>query len=127
MAQQHLRVRQLGYLTLLGLSEAHLNHLRDVLLFQIVLVQLLDTGHLIVREPIRCLGHLQLIHHLSIQLLIIDLTRIVDIQPVGNLQTDVSTATRGIRQRMGIVRRSDKRGITGSILLSTALPSWPCG
>ena len=74
------------------------------------MVQLLDTLHLVVREPVRRLGNRQLMNHLSIQLLVVNLTRIVDIQPLGNLQADVSAAARWVRQRMRIVCGCHKRG-----------------
>ena len=70
-------VHRLGHLTLVRLTEAGSKHLSDVLLFHKVLIQLLDTGHLIVAVPIRCLQHLQFIHHLCIQLAIVDFARIV--------------------------------------------------
>ena len=90
------------------LAEADLHHLSDVLLFQIVLVQLLNTRHLTVVEPIRRLGYRQFIDHLSIKLTIIDLASVVDILPIRNRQADITTTTCGIRQRMGIVRGSHK-------------------
>ena len=79
MTQQHLCVHQFRCLALLGLAEAYFHHLCNVLLLHIVLVELLDTGYLIVREPIRRLCHSQFINRLSIKLLIVYLSRIIDI------------------------------------------------
>ena len=90
---QHLRaVHRLYDLIFLWLAETGYDDLRDVLLLHILLIQLLDAGHLLVVEPIRRLQLLQLIHHLSIQLTIIDLARVVNQLTVRNLDADVTSA-----------------------------------
>ena len=65
-------VHRLGHLALVRLTEAGCKHLSDVLLLHKLLIQLLDTGHLIIAVPIRCLKLLQFIHHLCIQLAVVD-------------------------------------------------------
>ena len=89
-------VHRLGHLALVRLTEAGSKHLSDVLLFHKVLIQLLDTGHLIIAVPIRCLQHLQLIDHLCIQLSVVDFSRIVNHLTIVNLDADISTASSSI-------------------------------
>ena len=118
--QQHLGIHGLRRLTLFRLTEADLNNLRNVLLLHKLQIQLLETDHLVVVEPIGGLQLLQFVHHLSIQLLIIDLARVVDHQPVRDLDADVATTASGILQRMTVVGRGHERGITGTILLGSS-------
>ena len=104
-----------GGILLLDKGQQHLG-----ILLHKLLIQLLEADHLIVVEPIGSLQLLQFVHHLSIQLLIIDLARIVDHQPVRNLDADVATTASGILQRMTVVGSGHERGITGTILLGSS-------
>ena len=89
---QHLRaVHRLYDLIFLWLAETGHDDLRDVFLLHELLIQLLDAGHLLVVEPIGCLQHLQFIHHLGIQLAIVDLARVVNQLTVRNPDADVTT------------------------------------
>ena len=118
--QQHLGIHGLRRLTLFRLAEADLNNLSNVLLLHKLLIQLLEADHLVVVEPIGSLQLLQFVHHLSIQLLIIDLPRVVDHQPVRNLDADVTATASGVLQRMTVVGSGHERGITGTILLGSS-------
>ena len=89
---QHLRaVHRLYDLIFLWLAETGHDDLRDVFLLHELLIQLLDAGHLLVVEPIGRLQHLQFIHHLGIQLAIVDLARVVNQLTVRNPDADVTT------------------------------------
>ena len=65
-------VHRLYRFTLNWLTEAGHEHLAKILFLHEVLIQLLNTGHLIIVEPVGGLLLLQFIHHLRIQLPIID-------------------------------------------------------
>ena len=92
------------------LTEASFEHLRKVLLLHKLLVQLLDTCHLVVAEPIGCFLLLQLVNHLSIQLTIVNLALIINKVSFWNLDTDVSTASCWVCQTL----------LTDSVCLSLA-------
>jgi len=119
-AQQHLGIHGLCRLTLQRLTEADLNNLSNVLLLHKLLIQLLETDHLVVVESIGGLQLLQFVHHLSIQLPVIDLPRVVNHQPVRNLDADVTATASGVLQRMTVVGSGHERGITGTILLGSS-------
>ena len=64
---QHLRAVHCFYLlAFVRFAETCLNNLCNVLFVGIVLVQLLNTCHLLVGKPVRCLQLVHLIHQLSI-------------------------------------------------------------
>ena len=88
--QEPLTIHRLCQFARFRLTEAVADDVCNILLFQIVLVQLLDTGHLIVVKPIGRLLHPQLIEHLRIQLVVVNLTRIVDVFTLRNRHADVS-------------------------------------
>ena len=100
MLQQHRGTHHLSRLTILRLTETSLYYLSNVSLIHIVQVQLLNASHLIITEPIRCLGHFQLIQHLRIKLVVVNLACIVDEFTLRNRDTDVSTTTRWVSQRI---------------------------
>ena len=72
------------------------------------MVKCLDTSHFVVVEPVGRLGLIQFVNSLSIKLLIVYLAIIVDELTTGNRDTDVSTATRFVLQRLLIVGSSNK-------------------
>ena len=84
----------------LGLAEAGGNHLGNVLLLRELDVQLLDAGHLLIVEPVGCLLFVQLVHHLSIELAVVDVPYIIYILPVWNPDADIAATARCIRQGM---------------------------
>ena len=87
---KHLRaVQVLCRFTFLRLAEAEPDHLGHILLLHITLVQLLDTCHLVVVEPVGSLQFAQFVQHLGIQLVVVDVARIVDELPLGNVQVGV--------------------------------------
>ena len=115
---EHLRaVQVLCRFAFLRLAEAELDHLGHILLLHVPLVQLLDAGHLVVVEPVGSLQLAQFVQHLGIQLVVVDVARIVDEPSLRDGQTDVATRTRGVRQRMGVVGRRHKRGEAWAVLL----------
>ena len=115
---QHLRgVQRFHVFTILGLAEAGFHHLCDVLLLHVVQVHLLNTGNLLVVEPIGGIQRADFVQHLGIQLLVVNVTRIVNQLPIGNSQADVATASCSIRQRVRIVGSRDKGSIAGTVVL----------
>ena len=116
-AHDLVAVHRLHHLTLVRLTEAGREHLPDVLLLHEVQVQLLDAGHLIVAVPIRSLQLQQLVHHLCIQLPVVNVARVVDHLPVWNLDADIATAARCVLQRMTVVGSGHKRGKAQPVLL----------
>ena len=124
--RQHLSaVHRLHLFTFHGLAETGRDDIRHILLLHKLQVQLLNTGHLIVVEPIRGILLTQLIKHLSIQLIVIDVIRVVDLLSIWNRQTDLTSTTSGIRQRMRIVGGGYERGITGPVLLRGSIDGAP--
>ena len=63
----------------------------------------LDARHLIICEPIRGLLITKLIHHLCIELVIIDDRTIVYKLPIGNSKTEVTATSRRVAERIPIV------------------------
>ena len=117
MAQQSCDIHGFHNFALFRLAETNLYYFHDVLLFHKTLVHLLQAGHLVVVEPIGCLLLTQLIEHLGIELLVVNLACVVDELPLRNLQTDIATIARSICQGMRIVGGSHKRGIARSVFL----------
>ena len=72
-------------------------------------IELLQTGHFFVVEPIGSLLLLQFVEHLCVELPIVNIAHIINIHPLGNLDTDVAAAG-DIGKRMGIVGGSHERG-----------------
>ena len=115
---QHLRgVQRFHLLTILGLAEAGFHHLCDVFLLHVVQVHLLNTDYLLIVKPIGGVQLANLVQHLGIQLLVVNVTRIVNQLPIGNSQADVATASCSIRQRVRIVGSRDKGSIAGTVVL----------
>ena len=101
---QHLRsVHRLHLLTLLGLAETDFHHLCNVLLLHIGEVQQLNTGHLLVVEPIGSIQLTDFVQQLGVQLLIVNVASIVNQLSLGNAEADVATTARCIGQWMRIV------------------------
>ena len=69
-------------------AEASGDHLGQVFLLLVVLVELLNTLHLLVVEPVGRLVVAQLMEHLSVELFMIDVAHIVDELALGNRQAD---------------------------------------
>ena len=69
--QQVRGVHRLHMLVLHRFAEAYLDDLHDILLLHKLLVELLDTRHLVIIKPIRCLLFAQFIDHLRIELVIV--------------------------------------------------------
>ena len=63
----------------------------------------LDASHLIIGEPIRGLLITKLIHHLCIELVIIDDRTVVYKLPIGNSKTEVTATSRRVAERIPIV------------------------
>ena len=111
---QDLRVH---VFSILGLAEAGVHHRCDVLLLHVVQVHLLNTDYLLIVKPIGGVQLANLVQHLGIQLLVVNVTRIVNQLPIGNSQADVATASCSIRQRVRIVGSRDKGSIAGTVVL----------
>ena len=110
-------VQRLHLLTLLRFPEADADNLSNVLLLHVIQVELLNPHHLGIVVPVGSLQFPHLMQHLRIQLLIVYLARIVYQLTLGNSQTDISTATRSIRQRMRVVGGGNERGETRTVFL----------
>ena len=59
--------------------------------------------------------------HLGVELVVVDVARVVDILTLRNRQADIATTARSVCQRMRIVRRCRERCIAGAVLLSGAI------
>ena len=81
--QQLLAIHRLSRLALLGLTNAGVQDLCNVLLLHEVLVQLLNTLHLEVVKPVGSLRLSQFMKHLGIELLVVDVALVVDQFPSG--------------------------------------------
>ena len=118
---QHLRgVQRFHVFTILGLAEAGFYHLCDVLLLHVVQVHLLNTGNLLVVEPIGGIQRADFVQHLGIQLLVVNVASIVNQLTFWNSQADVATRTCCISQRVRIVGSRDKGSIAGTVILGFA-------
>ena len=84
------------------------------------LVEFLDASHLIIGEPIRGLLIPKLIHHLCIELVIIDDRTVVYKLPVGNSKTEVTATSRWVAEWMLIVGSCQKRGVSSAVCLTLA-------
>ena len=120
IANQLFTIHRLGHLTLIRLTETSHEDLPDVLLLHEILIQLLNTGYLIIVKPVGSMLLLHFIYYLRIKLSVVDLTSIVNQLTIWNQKADVSTATSRILQRMAIVSGSHKRSESRTILLSFA-------
>jgi len=80
-------------------------------------MRILVADNLLVVEPIGGIQLANLVQHLGIQLLVVNVTRIVNQLPIGNSQADVATASYSIRQRVRIVGSRDKGSIAGTVVL----------
>lgn len=109
-----------GCLTIFGLTEADGYYLSDVFLLHVGLVHFLYAAHFFIVEPIGCFQLSQFVYHLGIQLLVVNIARVVDELSFGYGQTDVSATARGISQRMGIVGRGYERGVAQTVVLAAA-------
>ena len=115
---QHLgTVHRSTCLVLLRFAEADLYHLADVLLLHELQIELLDASHFVVVEPVGRLQLSQFIDNLGIELVVVNLARVVDKLPVGNGHADVAAGARLVLQRMRIVGRCHERGITRTVFL----------
>ncbi len=111
-------VHGLDHFTFMRLTETSNEHLAEILLLHEVLIQLLNTGHLVVVEPIGCLLLLKFVDHLRIKLAVVNVTRIVDQLPIRNQNADISTRSCDILQRMTVVGGGYERRESWEILLS---------
>ena len=68
-------------LTLIRLAEADGDNLGNVLLLHVLQVQFLNTRHLLVVEPVGRIQLTNLVEHLSIELVVVNVARIVDELP----------------------------------------------
>lgn len=115
---QHLRAVHGGSrLVIDWFAEAGADHLAQVLLLHVVLVQLLNTCHLSIVEPVGSLHFTQFMHYLGVELFVRYVARVVNKLSFGNGQTDVAARARGVSQRVRIVRGGYERGIAGLVLL----------
>ena len=96
----------LHLLTCFGLAETGFNDFRHVLLLHELLVELLDADDLVVVEPVGRLLLTELVEHLGVELLVVNLARVVDELAFGYRQADVATAASCIGQRMGSYART---------------------
>ena len=108
-------------LALFRLAETDLDDFHNVLLLLKTNVQFLNAPDFVVVEPIRSLQLVHLIHYLSIQLPVVNLTRVVNQLPVGDVHADVATTARCVRQGMQIVGRCHERRITRTVFLRSAI------
>ena len=113
-------IQRLNGLTFVWLTETGNEHFAKVLLLHEILIQLLNTGYLIIVKPVRSMLLFHFIDHLRIKLSVVDLTSIVNQLTIWNQKADVSTATSRILQRMAIVSGSHERSESRTILLSFA-------
>ena len=108
-------------LALQGLAETSVHHFAEVPLLHEVQVQLLDARHLLVVEPVGGLKLTDFVQHLSIELIVIDVARVVNHLPFRSAQADEATRARGVSQGVWIVRRRDERCVAWTVLLRSAV------
>ena len=107
----------LHLLTCFGLAETGFNDFRHVLLLHELLVELLDADDLVVVEPVGRLLLTELVEHLGVELLVVNLARVVDELSFGYRQADVAPAASCIGQRMGVVGGGNEGGIARTVFL----------
>ena len=102
-AQHLLAIECLHVFTLVWLAETKGDYLGYIFLLHISLIQGLDASDLFVVIPIRCMQLVEFIQHLRIELIIVDVTRIIDELSFGNRDAQITAAACSIGQRMRIV------------------------
>ena len=81
------------------------------------MVELLDAGHLFVVKPVGRFILAQFVEHLGVELIIVDVSRVVDVLTFRNRHADVATRARGVCQRMRIVCSGYERRIARTVFL----------
>ena len=92
-----------AFLFLCRHSETEADHRLQIIHLEEGLVEFLDACHLIIGEPIRGLLIPKLIHHLCIELVIIDDRTVVYKFPIGNSKTEVTATSRRVAEWMLII------------------------
>ena len=114
-----------AFLLIIRYSEATFDHVLQVVLFEERQVGLLNANHFIIGEPIRCLLLIDFIEQLCVKLLVVDGFSVINQLALRNLEADVSSTSCGVAKRMLIVGSCQERGISASIILTSAKDGSP--
>ena len=95
-AQHLLAVECLHFFALVWLAETDGDDFCNILLLHISLIQFLDTSNLIVVIPIRCMQLVEFVQYLCIELIIVDVTSVIDELSFRNGDTQISATACGL-------------------------------